>query len=224
MIKRLFLVPFFFINLSLFAQNTGAGVLAMQNYQYGRNAEARNGMTQDTIRYYNEAIRLATDEITRGVANIDTYAALTQTYNRLGQIQPQRYSDVITYGTQGLRLRNDWRIVEIMGEAYFYLNNYTASLNSLQRYVNALPQGERASVAYFFIGEIYRLQEKFRKADIAYTTALQLESSSPLWWYRLGSVREALNENQAAIEAYNEVIRRDPSFRDTRDRLARLRS
>jgi tetratricopeptide (TPR) repeat protein len=109
-----------------------------------------------------------------------------------------------------------------MGEAFFYLEDYTRSLSFMQRYTNALPQGDRVSVAYFFSGEIYRLTQKYRHADIAYTTALRFEPNLALWWYRLGSVREEVGEKNSAIDAYQQALRINPNYNEARDRLAKL--
>ncbi|MDR2102693.1 MAG: tetratricopeptide repeat protein, partial [Treponema sp.] len=145
-------------------------------------------------------------------------AILTWTLRR-----QQKYAEVITWGERGLQLfGSDYRIIETMGEAYFYLDNYDQSRRFMQRYVNALPQGERASVAYFFIAEMYRLTEKFRLADIAYTTAVRLEPNIALWWYRLGSVREALGDRGPAIEAYQQAVKLNPQYREAAESLARL--
>jgi tetratricopeptide (TPR) repeat protein len=110
-----------------------------------------------------------------------------------------------------------------MGEAYFYLNRYDDSLRSMQRYVNSVPQGERTSVAYFFIGEIFRLQRKFLRADIAYTTAVRLDPGSALWWYRLGSVRESAGDLSPAMEAYQRALRLNPNYREASEGLERSR-
>jgi tetratricopeptide (TPR) repeat protein len=140
-------------------------------------------------------------------------------------LQRQRkYGEVISTGERALRLGNDFRVIETMGEAYFYLGNYAASLRQMQRYVNALPQGGRTSVAYFFIGEIFRLQGKNLSADIAYTTALHLEGGGvALWWYRLGQVREASGDYRAAITAYEAALRITPNYPQAREGLERSR-
>jgi cytochrome c-type biogenesis protein CcmH/NrfG len=91
----------------------------------------------------------------------------------------------------------------------------------MQRYTNYEPQGERSSVAYFFIGEIYRYKGLFRHADIAYTTAVRLEPGVALWWYRLGTVREAVGDLSQAITAYERAIRLNPDYADARAGLAR---
>jgi tetratricopeptide (TPR) repeat protein len=191
---------------------------ALLSYRTGRDLEARN-RPEEANRHYNDAVRICTDEISRNAANMDSYTVLTWALQRQG-----KYADVISWGERGIRIGgNDYRIVETMGEAYFYLANYDESLRSMQRYVNSLPQGERASVAYFFIGEIYRIQRKFRHADIAYTTAVRLDPGLALWWYRLGSVRESVGEYAPAVEAYERALRLNPNYEEARQGLERSR-
>jgi tetratricopeptide (TPR) repeat protein len=205
----------------VFAQNSGTGsrqVTALQNYRTGRDLEGR-GRMGDAAVYYNEAIRICNGEIARNAATRDTYAVFAWTYQRL-----QRYAEVIRWGERGLRLYpDDYRIVEVMGEAYFYLNNYDACLRFMQRYANALPQGDRTAVAYFFIGEIYRLTQKYQHADIAYTMAVHLEPNAALWWYRLGTVREAASEFSHAITAYERALALNPGYREASAGLERSR-
>jgi len=190
---------------------------AMENYRRGRDLENLNRMNEANI-HYNEAIRQCLEEISGNTATRAAYTVLTWTLQR-----QRRYHEVISWGERGLRLFPDeYRIVEIMGEAFFYLDDYVRSLAYMQRYINALPNGDRVSVAYFFSGEIYRLTQKYHHADIAYTTALRLEPNLALWWYRLGSVREEVGDKNHAIEAYQQVLRINPNHNDARNRLARL--
>jgi tetratricopeptide (TPR) repeat protein len=200
----------------LAAQNARPDALAA--YNTGRDLEAR-GRTVEAETNYREAVRICNDEISSGIANADTYAVLTWTLQR-----QRKYGEVISTGERALRLGNDLRVVETMGEAYFYIGNYAASLRQMERYVNALPQGGRASVAYFFIGEIFRLQGKNLSADIAYTTAIHVEGGNvALWWYRLGEVREASKDYQAAIEAYEAALKITPNYRQANEGLQRSR-
>ncbi|MDR2305138.1 MAG: tetratricopeptide repeat protein [Treponema sp.] len=196
-----------------------ARLSAIEIYRIGRNMEAQNHMTEADV-YYNEAIRICQDEVSWNAATRDTYTAITWALNR-----QQKYADVITWGERGLRLYADeYRVVETMGEAYFYLRDYERSLIFMQRYTNASPQGERISVAYFFIGEIFRLAGKNRHADIAYTTAVRLEPGIALWWFRLGSVREALGDYPQAVEAYQRALLLNSNYREANDGLTRSRN
>jgi tetratricopeptide (TPR) repeat protein len=214
---------FIFIFLTAFqaeAQSPGTGTQpldALQNYRRGRDLEAQSRMNEANT-YYNEAIRLCQGEVARNAATRDTYTVITWALQRQG-----KYADVITWGERGLRVfANEYRVIETMGEAYFYLDNYERSITFMQRYTNALPEGERASVAFFFIGEIYRLTQRYLHADIAYTTALRIEPGVALWWYRLASVREQIGDRSPAIEAYQQSLRLNPNYREARDGLNRL--
>jgi tetratricopeptide (TPR) repeat protein len=190
---------------------------ALQNYRIGRDLEIRNRMDEANA-YYSEAVRICIDEISRDNSNMDSYTVLTWAL-----LRQRRYNEVISWGERALRYANDYRIIETMGEAYFFINDYARALSSMQRYVNALPRGDRASTAYFFMGEIYRNQSKYLLADAAYTTAVALESGMVLWWFRLGSVRESAGDFAPAIEAYEKALSLNPNYREASESLERVR-
>jgi tetratricopeptide (TPR) repeat protein len=189
----------------------------LASYRAGRDLEYQGKMEEAAARY-NDAARICLDEIKNATATLDTYAVLTWTLQR-----QKKYNDVIARGNEGLKIGADYRIIETMGEAYFYLGNFAGSLRNMQNYTNKLPQGERASTAYFFMGEVYRYQKRFNYADIAYTTAVKLSPDSALWWYRLGMVREAAGNNQHALEAYDRVLKIDPNYAQAKEAVARIR-
>jgi tetratricopeptide (TPR) repeat protein len=218
------IISFLFAAYAVFSQTpdtSGASPSrndALQNYRVGRDLESRNRSDEARV-YYNEAVRICTQELAANPSNLDSYTVLTWTLQR-----QKKYAEVISWGERGLKINpNDYRIVETMGEAYFYLDNYAQSLRFMQRYVNSMPQGERTAVAYFFIGEIHRLERRYRHADIAYTTALRLDPGSALWWYRLGVSREAAGEAASAAEAYERAVRVNPNYREAIEALARVR-
>jgi tetratricopeptide (TPR) repeat protein len=195
-----------------------AGSNALQNYRIGRDLESRNRF-EEANTYYNEAIRLCMDELNRNNSNMDSYTILTWSL-----LRQRRYTEVINWGDRALRINpGDYRIVETMGEAYFFLNDYEHALIMLQRYAASMPRGDRSSTVYFFMGEIYRNQRKYLHADIAYTTAVNLESGVSLWWFRLGTVREAAGEYASAIEAYEKVLIINPNYREATEALERAK-
>jgi tetratricopeptide (TPR) repeat protein len=191
---------------------------ALQNYRIGRDLETRNRFDEANS-YYNESVRLCMEELGRNSSNMDAYTVLAWAL-----LRQRRYTEVISWGDRALRVNpGDYRIVETMGEAYFFLNNYEQSLIMMQRYTASMPRGDRAPTAYFFMGEIYRNQRKYLHADIAYTTAVTLEGRMFLWWFRLGSVREAAGEFASAIEAYERSLALNPNYRETTEALERTR-
>ena len=191
---------------------------ALQNYRIGRDLESRNRFDEANT-YYNESVRICLEELNRNGSNMDSYTVLTWTL-----LRQRRYAEVINWGDRALRINaGDYRVVETMGEAYFYLNDYEHSLIMMQRYAASMPRGDRASTVYFFMGEIYRNQRKYLHADIAYTTAVTLEGSMFLWWYRLGTVREASGEYASAVEAYEKSLALNPGYRETTEALERTK-
>ena len=221
-IPRQIILSFFLLALTGLAQSQegiSIGALnALQNYRIGRDLESRGRMSEAEP-FYNETVRICTNQVSQNTATRDTYTALTWALQR-----QQKYNEVITWGQRGLALfADEVRIVETMGEAYFYLNDHDRSLDFMQRYADAAPRGERVSVAYFFIGEIFRYKSHFHHADIAYTTAVRLEPGVALWWYRLGSVREAAGDYLDAIAAYEQALRLNTNYREASEGLIRSR-
>jgi tetratricopeptide (TPR) repeat protein len=202
----------------LAAQNPATGPrTAIQNYWVGRELEA-NGRMDEANRYYDETIRICQEEVSRNSANRDTYAAITWTLRR-----QEKYQEVIAWGERGLGLfADEYRILETMGEACFHLNDFDRSLEYMQRYTNAVPQGDRTSMAYFYIAETFRLRKQYLRADIAYTTALRLSPEVVLWWYRLGSVRESAGDYPNALQAYQQALRLNPNHGESVAGLARV--
>ena len=217
-VSKLYLTAFLLlclVRLPIFAQNN---TTALSTYRSGREHENANRMAEANL-FYNTAIKICNDEVARNIATTDTYTVLTWTLQR-----QQKYQEVITWGERGLRLFPDEsRILETMGEAYFYLDNHELSMRFMQRYINSVPQGERTSVAYFFIGEIYRYRNRFRHADIAYSAAVRLEPNIALWWYRLGTVREAVGDYSQALDAYQRALRISPYYPEATEGFARVR-
>jgi len=191
---------------------------ALQTYRIGRDMEAQ-GRLNDASAKYDEAVRICQNEIAQNATNMDSYTVLTWAL-----LRQKKYPDTVTWGLKGLNVNpNDYRIIETLGEAYFYLNNYPESLKAMQKYVDSVPQGERVSVAYFFMGEIYRIQQQFRHADIAYTMAVNLESDISLWWYRLGLVRENAGDYASAVQAYTQALKLNPAYKEASDGLDRAK-
>jgi len=191
---------------------------ALESYRLGRDHENQNRLDEADAKY-REAVTICQSEINGGRATIDTYVVLTWALQR-----QKKYNEVISIGREALKKNEDSRIVETMGEAYFYLGNFNESLQSMQKYINKMPNGERISVAYFFIGEIFRFQKKFHYADIAYTTAVSLTPGMALWWYRLGTVRESAGDLRFAREAYERALRIDPNYSQASVALTRTRA
>ena len=191
---------------------------ALKLYRNGRDLEIA-GRTEDAKAAYGEAIEVCKQELADNPKNIEAY-----TIYGWSLIRTARYQEAVSVCTEALKVSQDVRVIETLGEGHFYLSNYKESLKYMESYIDAAPRGERISTAYFFVGEIYRLAKRFNHADIAYSAACQLEPSISLWWFRLGGARESVGDKKGAQEAYQRAIKLRPDYKEAADGLNRVRT
>lgn len=189
---------------------------ALRRYFNGRDLDNR-GRTADAVVEYNAAVSMCLSLLETQPQNMDVYAVYTWSLYRL-----RKYAETVSVCKQALNIKDDPRIIETMGEALFYVNNFDECLTQMQRYINMSPDGDRIAVAYFFEAEVYRNRAQYNKAEFLYTVATHFEPSISLWWYRLGYVREMIGNKASAIEAYNRALRLSPNYTDAINALNRL--
>ncbi|MGP1595287.1 MAG: tetratricopeptide repeat protein [Treponema sp.] len=196
--------------LSAFSQD------ALKLYKNGRSLDSA-GRSEEAKKLYQEAVSICQDELKKNPSNMDSYTVYTWSLFRL-----HRYRETISLCIDALKIASDVRIIETLGEAYFYVNDYKESLRQMERYIDMAPTGERISVAYFYAGDIYRLTKRYQKADIAYSTAVYLEPWNSLWWYRLGLAREQAGNKNTALQAYERALAIRKDYKEAAEGAARL--
>ncbi|NLM01154.1 MAG: tetratricopeptide repeat protein [Treponema sp.] len=201
-------------SVSLFAQEKKD---ALKSYRAGRDFEVAGNMTEAKAKF-QESVDICRAELQENSRNIESYVVITWSLIRL-----QDYRETVRLCNEALKINpKEYRIIETLGEAYFYLDNYTESLKNFENYLAGLPNGDRSSVAMFFMAEIYRLQGRHAHADIAYCAALYKEPGNSLWWYRLGRVRENANDKAGAKSAYERALRLRPNYPDAQEAVKRV--
>lgn len=209
----------------LFCILAGVAVLSAQDkpdalklFRAGRDLEAA-GRVEDAKSSYSQSIDVCKKDLAENPKNMDAYTIYGWALVRLG-----KYQDSINISIEGLKVNPDYRIMETIAESNFFLANYKEALKYMEKYIDAAPSGERISTAYFFEGEIYRMNKQANRADIAYSTAVYLEPSISLWWFRLGSVRESVGDKKGAVDAYQHALKLRPDYKDAADGLSRVRT
>lgn len=208
-------ILFFSVVFSLAAQEKKD---ALKLFRNGRDLEAI-GRTEDAKIAYSESIEVCKQDLVDNPRNMDAYTIYSWALFRLG-----KYQESVNICLEALKLVNDSRIIESLAEGYFFLGNYKDSLKFMEKYIDAAPRGERLSTAHFFVGEIYRINKQYNRADIAYTAAVHLEPGISLWWYRLATVRENVGDKSGAQQAYERALKLRPDYKDARDGLGRVRT
>ncbi len=170
---------------------------------------------------YTESISVCLQEIEQNPNNIESHVVLCWAL-----VRAARYEEADRWAEAGRQLsRYDPRLIEIQGESRYFRGLNEDALRLFQEYISYAPNGSRIAEVYFYMGEIYLRLARYRHADIALTTALQMESLNAPWWVRLGYAREMAKELRPALDAYNRALKLNPNLPDAlrgRDRVIAL--
>jgi tetratricopeptide (TPR) repeat protein len=151
---------------------------------------------------------------------LDSYTVMCWSFIRL-----DRYDDVIKYGKEALSIfRYDQRIIETLGEAYFYKGDNLNALDYFERYAVLNPTGQWIQNSYYFMGEIYIRLGEFAHADIALSTALYYSPNVAGWWSRLGYAKEMGEDKEGALVAYKQAVELQPDYEAALSGLERLQN
>ena len=168
---------------------------------------------------YEESVNITLQEIAENPSNFDAYTVLGWSLLALG-----RDGDALQYADTALGINaGDYRLIQIRGEALYFLGRNAEALTEFERYIEAAPSGEpRIGYAYFLMGNILIRFSEYHGADISLSTAVFHNSGVPAWWSRLGWAREQAGRNEAALEAYERALALNPSLNEAlrgRDRV-----
>lgn len=172
---------------------------------------------------YSEAVAVCEQEIKEKPDNIESYVVLCWSL-----VRNRQYSEAEYWALQGRKIsRYDQRLVEILGEAKFYLGQNREALALFQEYISLVGEkGSRLGEAYYFMGEIYIRLARYNHADIAFSQAVRTEPLYDYWWTRLGYAREMAGSFALSAAAYEKALELNAGQADAlrgRDRVrARL--
>jgi tetratricopeptide (TPR) repeat protein len=175
---------------------------ALAAYFAGRDLESRGAADAATAKY-KESVAICDAELAQNDRKMDAYVVKCWSLLRLRQ-----YKDVLDSGTRALGVMEDLRILESMGEAYFLSSyDFASCLRYMQRFVDratAIGKWDRVSVAYFYMGEVYRNWKRYNLADLAYSAAIDLSGADvlPIWYLQAAFAKELLGDYPAAYSLY----------------------
>ena len=199
----LILLPVFFVHSQWFWK--GQRRDALEEYRHGS---------------YEEAIKICKADIAANPNNLESHVVLCWSLVNLG-----RYEESRNYALAGRNIsRYDPRIIEILGEVYYYQGRNDEALQYFQEYISLAPQGTRIDNVYYYMGEIFIRQGNFRRADIALSTAVYFMPRNAYWWVRLAYARENAGEYRSAIAAYEQALMLNENLSDARKGLERTRA
>lgn len=160
---------------------------------------------------YREAVLVCEEELKSNPNRIESYVVMCWAL-----VKNKQYAEAEQRATQALEISPyDLRIIEILGEAKYYLGKNTGAMEQLQKYVASAPEsGARVGSAYYYMGEIFIRQARYQHADIALSAAVKKEPLLDSWWTRLGYTREMAGNYYEAMTAYDEALKLNSSSID----------
>lgn len=174
------------------------------------------GMKQDALVLYHngkyrEAVQICEEELQATPNRIESYVVMCWAL-----VKNKQYAEAEQRATEALEISPyDLRIIEILGEAKYYLGKNSGAMEQLQKYVASAPEsGARVGSAYYYMGEIFIRQGRYQHADIALSAAVKKEPLLDSWWTRLGYTREMAGNYYEAIAAYDEALKLNSSSID----------
>ncbi|HOV62969.1 MAG TPA: tetratricopeptide repeat protein [Spirochaetia bacterium] len=159
---------------------------------------------------YEEAVTVCLRELEEMPKNMDSYVVLGWSLLKL-----KRYDEVLSYSEKAFAIsRYDARVIETVGEAYYFLGKNADALKYFEEYASLAPTGPRIGDVYYYMGEIFIRTGEYNRADIALTTAVYHSPNISAWWARLGYAREMAGDYTYASEAYDKALLLKPSLPD----------
>ena len=168
---------------------------------------------------YMESVQVCEEELKENPNRVDSYVVMCWSL-----VKNKQYAEAEQRATEGLAVSAyDLRLIEILGEARYYLGKNNGAMEQFQKYVaNANDSSSRLGTAYYYMGEIYIRQARYQHADISLSSAVKKEPLYENWWIRLGYAREMAGNYLEALNAYDEALRLNSSSVDAsrgRDRV-----
>ena len=186
-----FFILFFLFEFSVFSQTTKQDALVL--YHNGN---------------YRESVQVCEEELKENPNRVDSYVVMCWSL-----VKNKQYAEAEERALSGLEVSPyDLRLIEILGEAKYFLGKNTGAMEQFQKYVASAPEsGARVGTAYYYMGEIFIRQARYQHADIAFSSAVKKEPMLDSWWIRLGYAREMAGNYYEAVNAYDEALRLNPS-------------
>lgn len=170
---------------------------------------------------YRESIQVCEQELLENPNRIEAYVVICWSL-----VKNKQYAEAEERATQGLKISPyELRLIEILGEARYYLGKNNGALEQFQKYVaSANDSAPRLGTAYYLMGEIYIKQARYQHADISLSCAVKNEPTIDTWWVRLGYAREMAGNYYEALEAYEQALLLNSSSYDATQGRTRVRA
>ncbi|WPM05797.1 tetratricopeptide repeat protein [Borreliella sinica] len=170
-------------------------------------------------RKFKEAISNTLEEIRLNPNNLDARTILIWSLIAIGEYKRAEKEAIIGLGIK----KYDIRIIQALGEAYFFQKNYENALKYFQEYVSLDSNGARIIKVYNLIADSFYELKRYNEADFAYENALRYAPNNQNLLIKLAKSRINANNKILAEEALIKLLTISPNNVEAKNLLEELK-
>ncbi|SCW28176.1 TPR repeat-containing protein [Borreliella japonica] len=168
---------------------------------------------------FKEAILNTLEEIRLNPNNLDARTILIWSLIAIGEYKRAEKEAIMGLGIK----KYDIRIIQALGEAYFFQKNYENALKYFQEYISLDPKGARIIKVYNLIADSFYELKRYNEADFAYENALRFAPNNQNLLIKLARSRINAKNKVLAEEALIKLLAISPNNLEAKDLLEKLK-
>ncbi|WKC58087.1 tetratricopeptide repeat protein [Borrelia sp. P9F1] len=164
---------------------------------------------------FQEAIVNTQEELSRNPTNLDARVILIWSLIGTG-----KYKRAELESMQGLTIkRYDSRIIQALGESYFFQKQYKNALKYFQEYIGLDPNGARIAKVYTLMADSFYKLERYNESDFAYENALRFLPNNQNLLLKLAKARVSSKNKILAKKTLTTLLDLNPSHLEAKKLL-----
>ncbi|AHH03529.1 Tetratricopeptide repeat family protein [Borrelia nietonii YOR] len=164
---------------------------------------------------FQEAIINTQNEIKHKTNNLDARVILIWSLIAIGEYKRAELESI-----KGLEInKNDSRIIQALGEAYFFQGQYKNALKHFQKYISLDSNGARIAKVYILTADSFYKLERYNEADFAYENALRFLPNNQNLLLKLAKARLNAKNKILAKETLTKLLTLNPNHLEAKNLL-----
>ncbi|ACH94770.1 MULTISPECIES: tetratricopeptide repeat protein [Borrelia] len=167
---------------------------------------------------FQEAIINTQNEIKNNSNNLDARVILIWSLIATGEYKKAELESI-----KGLEIKkHDSRIIQALGEAYFFQGQYKNALKHFQKYIGLDANGARIAKVYILTADSFYKLERYNEADFAYENALRFFPNNQNILLKLAKSRINAKNKILAKETLTKLLTLNPNHLEAKNLLQKI--
>ncbi|WP_409977320.1 tetratricopeptide repeat protein [Borrelia sp. RT1S] len=169
---------------------------------------------------FQEAIINTQEELNRNPTNLDARVILVWSLIGAGEYKRAELESV-----KGLAIkRYDSRIIQALGESYFFQKQYKNALKYFQEYIGLDPNGARIMKVYNLMADSFYKLERYNESDFSYESALRFLPNNQNLLLKLSKARISSKNKILARKTLTTLLTLNPNHLEAKKLLEDIES